>query len=1310
MIKTIRFFHLQQLFDSPSAATMSRYNGPPRDRSPPRFLDRRSSTTYHSPPAHLSSRGDTDVGYNSVRDVPRGPKAENVRHGGPPTPRARGGFGPRSDLRDREGASPLFRRDSDRSDWSRRDREYSISERESYFPRDSRSYHPRDRSCSPDRLSRDSKDVPASGTRLSEAPSHWHSSGNRSGSVRGRVRADWDRGRGRGYVNERDGFRPRSRSRDVWHDRERPLRERGDADHRERFDRRENDRLIERDDRGWDSGLQGRDRSPNRTSTRIQSLGPSRSSTATSTHHAQSQGEDAGRRAANLLPTSLASPVVTSATTAIIGRGSGDRDVKREGNYVEQSFSAPKAKSPHREGLSQRAISPPSAPTVPAFGGSLDYVKPIKLQSVGAITETKISPEASTSITSGQPENKPAPASHEGSFQPPTGPKADRGLMTFQQTPKTIRPSSLESSLKLDSHPRPLRPTINTPTKPPPGTSLSESFADASSAGTSHEAKPSLLKPLGTKANIPQAPLSAPLVRRPSDVGSSKVLSPKPYGSIPTGPAAMDVSPIAPRLSNVPTGPRIAPKQHVNSWNTASFKPAGALGAPARPSIINSAPSKPAESVHRERNYSLPASQRNDTDLNMGQDIQTKPQRVTTENDQSPTDKQAGSPTLQHASAQSVGIPEKEATEAVESLLPVSPQASSDDEADDEDDGLDEQDFIESEQKFKKEMDILAAQRPLSPLQDPTIVSLLVRIQLLGLLAADVAPADMSMDVVEEEVRSDKFAEAVDLPYALANVANFGTSPPPRGRLLKEGPYNPIPTPPLEDLPFLSTSPPTKLKFFDSSDEDEEICHRVTDILQEDMSREAFEAESYKSRCRAEFVNSYRPWKLTVSEMDQRKRDEAPQIPAPASPPLSLPSTTVATPLIERTRGAKNITELDLQNIIKASEQSAREEQERRDRELTSKPNYDVEAMIPAMKDHDEIELCYYEDRCQYIPPERTLDVFAFVPPRDDFTTDEQKTFIAAFNRHPKKWSEIAECLPGRDYQQCILHYYLTKHTVKYKEIWRKTLPKKKRGRGPAVRPRSTALMSDMVFEREEIDGGSAAVTDTGRPRRAAAPTFGDTAAEADSNGTTSTAAVVPANNTPLPNTRRPGKEATGEQMNEKATARKRAGPKGPRKSKGTVVTAVAGTTTSRPTSTSAVAAVAADPLLAVSPLKADKEVQFAQVAERFDPIMSKIEDGTPVNMQVGSTDVGLSRPPTLVSTASTLDGTSSARPIGPVRSTSNKWTSYWPVPESQYFPTLIDYYGRDWAAISNFMETKSPNMVSQGEESPWLFLPSMIC
>jgi Myb-like DNA-binding domain len=674
---------------------------------------------------------------------------------------------------------------------------------------------------------------------------------------------------------------------------------------------------------------------------------------------------------------------------------------------------------------------------------------------------------------------------------------------------------------------------------------------------------------------------------------------------------------------------------------------------------MNSAPSKPPQAAQRERNYGLPTPQRINADPFVGQNI--KPRSIN-----KPAEKDTGV-TLrrqevvpQTSSEKTAASLEPDANMKGSGILPISLGQSSDQEAEDDDDGLDEEDFADSERKFKKEMDLLVAKRPLSPLNDPMIADLLVRIQLLGMIADGSAPAGIEVDVAMGGTETEKTSRPVGLPSPVPEEEGE-ESPQPAGRFLKDAPYNLIPTPPIEDLPFLLNATQQGPFTFDSSDEDDEMHETIATCLCQELSLRAHDTDLQHLEVKEEFRNMYVPWRNTVLSVDRRKREENPLTPAPASPPLSLAPTVVPTPLIERTRGAKNITELDLQNILKASEQSAREEQERRDRELTAKPNYEMEAVIPAMMGQDEMESTFFEDRNQLIPEANALDIFAFVPPQDDFTIEEQKAFITAFNNHPKKWSEIAECLPGRDFQQCILHYYLTKHIAKYKDLWRKTLPKKKRGRGPAVRPRSTALMSDLVYEREEVDGTPAAVTDTGRPRRAAAPTFGEAATDLENT-------IVP-----VAASRKGLKESNGEQSTEKSTSRKRTGAKGSRKSKAAVGGAATGP----------------------SPQKVEKEIKAARLNAKIDAFVPKVDEPFIPDIQRAFTaDMEHGRPATMLTTP-TLDGTTSGRPPTAGQSVSPQSSSYWSVPETTYFPTLVAYFGRDWNGISNFMKTKTPNMVS---------------
>lgn len=57
--------------------------------------------------------------------------------------------------------------------------------------------------------------------------------------------------------------------------------------------------------------------------------------------------------------------------------------------------------------------------------------------------------------------------------------------------------------------------------------------------------------------------------------------------------------------------------------------------------------------------------------------------------------------------------------------------------------------------------------------------------------------------------------------------------------------------------------------------------------------------------------------------------------------------------------------------------------------------------------------------------------------------------------------------------------------------------------------------------------------------------------------------------------------------------------------------------------------------------------------------------------------------------------GDGSMDPIVPQNPVTSQVTSYWSVPEQNKFPQLLAYFGRDFAAIAEFMKTKSMTMVS---------------
>ncbi|KAI9873239.1 MAG: hypothetical protein M1830_000673, partial [Pleopsidium flavum] len=378
---------------------------PSRDRSPG-YSDRRSSNQHGVSLASRitdpGSRNPDDNGVsNSIRDLPRepprGPRGftDGPRGGGfvPGAPRGRG-FAVRGDFRDRgrererereprdvrnlRDDSP-FRRENDR-EWPRRDRDFDS--RPSPPPR-TRSRSPPSRAFRDSRdlqsrdldlggVRRDSRDAPLSATSTTSDPAISTSGAFSRSGFRGRGRGDWDfRGRGRGtFLDDRDGFRARSRSQDRrWDEdpRDDRGRERG-ADRRDdrRLEPRDEDRNSVRMDKEREVERWKRDQAP----SRVESRNPSGSSTTSSMPLAPSAG--------NSHPASADRPALKEtlpgfvpdrrASSAILP--SGSRDVRRDGDKPDYFSSRAEAS---RERYGPRASSPPpQAPQVPAFG-SLTY-------------------------------------------------------------------------------------------------------------------------------------------------------------------------------------------------------------------------------------------------------------------------------------------------------------------------------------------------------------------------------------------------------------------------------------------------------------------------------------------------------------------------------------------------------------------------------------------------------------------------------------------------------------------------------------------------------------------------------------------------------------------------------------------------------------------------------------------------------------------------------------------------------------------------------------------------------------------------
>ncbi|KAK5031544.1 hypothetical protein LTR13_007533 [Exophiala sideris] len=1215
----------------------SRYPPPARDRSPPRY-DRRPSGTYNA--GGSSYRGQADSAQlPSERAPPRGPKADFGRGGFSqfsPAPRGRGGFTARTgDTWDRDrdrDARPVAQsyrggRDDDRPEWSRRDRDFGTADR----GREPRSYVARDRSASPVRARRDSREsVPSTFGRLADTASSYYVPPARGGLGRGRGRGDWDRSRGRSsFVGERDRdlFQPRSRSRESWRDRERDFdRGRPAGSDADRFERRGFERSKEREGRTRDREHDIWPRDPSPIKSSVANTGAPIAASSLTADRAPKFDSDAGRR----------SSVVATPTGAL-------RDNRRDGEPSD--YFGTRTDTARRD-------QPPSAQQ-PSAAAGLDYGPPPSV------------PSATTPASEKPAQAKPpAPktetgASSSSTFQPPSAPKAARTSMLT-----SLIQSSKATQNESSSRPEPIARSVR-PSQP-------------SDVVTKEEEPPIELKPPAAPAADRQMPPNVPSGPR---LGNAPPYKPRLPSIEPASPAQPPSAPrevpkpqpLDSRSPSIPTGPRLdregsrpLPGTGSKIWVSPDYKP--------KPSIMNTM-NKAYQPEPRDRLGSIPTGPRgqqipfhNSAEKSRG--LPPTYSSITS----APLGPKPSVQTSPRIETKITLLPQKRSFEMrqhpedVEMSAPASSEDEDEEEEEEaEDDSFDEDYFAESEERFRQELELLEARKPPPILEDATIVSLLFKLQFLEMIMQenDPMPVRSPVQASIEQIPAPK-SDPTGLPSPeqapqeidnkIEDKEEEEIAPAhPKGRPLKQAPVNPIPTPPIEDLPYLKAETPERDVFEDS---DNEIEHEaVAILLQQEFERSAWDWRSDLEDMRGEFRRKYPIWKQEVIQLEHERRDVQAS-PAPASPaPSAAPSVTPSLSH-ERTRGARNTTEADLQAAILMSQQSLREEEERREREAASSslPNYDTEAVVPPMLKPADVELSEFKDTNRRVSKELAIDVFAYVPPEDDFTEEEQKLFITAYCQTPKKWGKIAEAIPGRTYQDCIVHYYLTKNQAHYKDIWRRSQPRKKRGR-TANKPRSNALL---VYG----DDGEVApvpVTDSGRPRRAAAPTFGDAPSEVDSS-------------TPVPQSKKlasASKDGSAEPAATKPARGRKAGiATKTRRTKAQIQA------DQQALLLSGAEATSDKPVVGVKGEKARPLPRPETVATRNDvPALEQIP-----------------RPPdTLLPQHPGSEMSAAAQMANPAAS---QVTSYWSVPEQHKFPELLAYYGRDFAAIADFMKTKSVTMI----------------
>ena len=1284
-----------------------------RDRSPPRF-DRRGSLNYGSGPGARNSDtsyrpGDFSASARDLpRDAPRGPKAaQDGGRGGSFAPRGRG-YHSRGDPRD----SHLSRRDQDRSEWSRREN-FDARERRLSSPGRNRSRSPigRDARGGPREL--DTNRVPRGGGPPSAESAN--SDGTQTsggyygrGTFRGRGRGNWERGRGR-EGEDRESYRMRSRSRErTWDQSHRDARTR---EYEREPSQREDDK---RSDWAGESDRLRRDPPPrpdSRNSTGSLNNPPQTPHSA----GASTQQINADRYRENFKPT---------ASAEAPGKPQSYGDLKAREDVKPHPLSSRTEKG-RNVSAAQIPSSPPQPTQVPAFGSIATRgapSAPTNQQSTSPKDDAPPSGPTRSSLADPIKAAPKAPKAELHQIQAPSGPKAGT---PFQRRAVSVMSPGRPFDSQHDSQPgtspqmsrfggTPTRPAASPSSAGPgPGRGFPQ-WGPAYPAPKSHHPDPTSTGPNNAPSELASRPSHAE--------GAATTHSSGPFGGpsgrIPTGPKAAQPSiraPMAPRAYAGKSATWINPNiQQRPSILSPTMRRGAGPGGDDRAKRLR------AKSVeHSPASHLKPGPK-----LSILGDMATKMKAAEEE------DKMDVS-TINVNDSKAVS---ERMAEAVEEMDIQAETASDDDDNMD----LNEEDFEDAEQQFKKDLENINAKRPASPKHHPEILALLEEVDAL---AKAIEHLQEGRPIPPPE--RDEPQTGMDIGLPSPSSEPDGGKDDGNDVKFEDASVSAELT--LEGLPYLQSGMPTPLsQISDDFDCQDAVMTLVFRSLADEAGRELDE----ENQLRKVYANRYQAWRSKVQAYEREKREMEEQTRAATPLPTIVPEPVAAlSPAPEGGRRNRAFnTQLDLDQAIALSKAEADEkEKEKQDRELIERQNTSLtdmtkEAVIPGMLSRTQQADRVFDDTNNLVETRLVLDTFGFVPPQDDFNEEEQKQFITGYLNTPKKWGHIAFEIPGRDYQDCILHYYLTKRDTPYKTLFNRKV--NKRGRKPAaarVGRRANNLMADLGNRAAEGagDGEMVPVTDTGRPRRAAAPSF----AEKEKKDAEIAAAKTPARRGA--NAARAAGETTDGSAEKPAQRRGRQAQPKERAKRGTK-TALPIVSPSKPELDVATKVVKEarmdDP--------AARELESAQMLAKLNPgnqsqqllvvdpnarleawrIDAKAAGPVLADLQVAHmhqrppqappaalpSGVPQAQPPVVVTEAPHhMSGPPPVafppQAVAPVKGEPRNQsitTSYWSVQEQNDFMTFLGHFGTDWQKISGALVTKTHTMVCRLHEF-WMLASS---
>lgn len=591
-----------------------------------------------------------------------------------------------------------------------------------------------------------------------------------------------------------------------------------------------------------------------------------------------------------------------------------------------------------------------------------------------------------------------------------------------------------------------------------------------------------------------------------------------------------------------------------------------------------------------------------------------------------------------------------------------------------EDEHMDmDEEYLADERKFEQNLRVLESKRPAEPRHHTQLLGLLDEIDALAIAAEDRANG-LTHDILISKNSTEKPIFA-SLPSLGIELDDRAPEPLVHRQVIRTT------TPPIESLPYLSSGPPTPFSEMEDVLEQNILQDMVdTEIVEELTSRMQLE-DLQDSGIKTRFAEECKSWRLSVEAMEDQKRAQNGTLSIPDTPAIPVAQTL---PTMEGRRPGRNLSQLDLQRVLKESELSANEEEQKRQREAQSTGHRAKEALIPQMPKPADAQELSFVDSTNKIESKDAFILLGYEPKLDDFSPEEHQLFVEAFLAEPKKFGAIARRIPHRTYQECIQHYYLTKQDGQYKERFNS---RAKRGRGKGVGGRGgsgrpKAAPSSLLSNSFGDDPAVVAVTESGRPRRTAAPTFGlGLDGEALVQAATPTRRNVSGNKA----------EVAGETPEKPAGKRSKTGAikeKGVRKSKAPLL-AAAPVPSPQKTERENTRGRSKEPKL-----ENEQQLEELKTAELLANL-SNTQIGSVPGLQVGNDLWSASQPiPVSVSNNMHKPQYSLQEQFQPQGKGGPPTSSYWSVPEQTDFNNLIHHFGTNWQAIADHMKTKTQTMV----------------